>query len=123
MVKPRSHGLMNASTWPRRRQAARRRAERRSSGRTTGSGLTSAARLTSRHLGAACGLELGVDLLVQVGEPTLEVVDLPGLVLGHEGVDEILVRAADERDRRRPRIGVSEDVEEDVERLVRLDVG
>src|SRR3954468_20426346 len=118
MVKPRSQGLMKASTWPRRRQAARRRAERRSSGRADGRGLASATRLTSRHLRAARCFELGVDLLVEAGEPALEVVDLSSLVLGHEGVDEVLVRAADEGDRRRPGVRVPEDVEEDVERLV-----
>src|SRR6185436_14816728 len=123
IVKPRIDGLMKASTWPRRRQAARRRAERRSSGRATGRGLASAARLTSRHLRAACRFELGVDLLVEVREPALEVVDLSGLILRHEGVDEVLVRAADEGDRRRPRVRIPKDVEEDVERLIRLDVG
>src|SRR5262245_20339758 len=105
---------MKARTCPRRRQAARRRAERRSSGRTTGR-LASAARLSSRHLRAACGFELVVDLLVEVRQPGLEVVDLSSLVLRHEGIDEILVRTAHERDRGRPRVRIREDVEEDVE--------
>src|SRR4051812_23235542 len=121
IVKPTIQGLMNASTSPRRRQAARRWAERRSYG-LTATGAASAARAHSGNLWAARGLELVVDLFVEVRDSRFEIVHLAGLVVRDEAVDEILVRAADERDRRRPRVRVREDVEEDVELLVGLDV-
>src|SRR5437762_9642846 len=114
MEKPAIHGLMKASTVPRRRHVARRRERRRSS---AGAPETECwtAEVNSGNLRASSRGELVVDLLVEAGQSPLEVADLPCLVLRHESVHEILVRAPDEGDGRRSRFRITEDVEEDVE--------
>src|SRR5436305_15305629 len=100
---------MNASTRPRRRRAARRFAAVRSRL------MSAAAALTSRRAAGVCLLELVVDLLVDVGEPGLEVADVAREVLLDEALERLLVGRADAGDRRRQRVLVAEDVEERLE--------
>ena len=75
-VKPTIQGLMNARTVERRRHLARFLARRR--------------RLGSRHLFALGVGELGVDLLVEVGQAGLQVIHPPGLPLVDEAVEQLL---------------------------------
>src|SRR5215216_4595566 len=102
---------MKASTIPRRRQAARRFAAVRSSW----IGGDAAGALTSRRLARLGLLQLVVDLLVHVREAALEVGLGAGDVLLDEGLERLLVRGADARDRRGRRVRVAEDVEEGLE--------
>src|SRR6188768_47963 len=99
---------MNASTIPRRRQAARRLARDLSSG-------CAATALTSRRLSGLGLLFHRVDLLVRVLEPALEILLRPREVLGDERLEGFLVGGSDAGDRRRRRVLVAEDVQERLE--------
>src|SRR6185295_15975275 len=94
---------MSSRTRRRLRQAARRLARRRS-------GVSATAVMALRRLPLGDLRELVVDLLVELLEPGLQVGDLPGLVLGEEGLGRLLIGRPGRRDRVRRAVLVREDV-------------
>src|SRR5918911_71061 len=108
---------MNASTSPRRRQAARLRARVRSSV----SGCAVAA-LTSRRRAGFGLLQLRVDLLVDIGEAAREVLLRPRQVLRDKALERLLVRRADAGYRRRRSVRVTEHIEEGLEARQRVEL-
>ena len=87
------------ATVPRRRHAARLLARRRSTAGVAGAGALGAPRLParrSRHA-AACLLQLRVDLLVDVGEPAVQILRLARLPLGEEALERLQVGGAGRR--------------------------
>ena len=124
-AKPTSQGLRKSEHGePPRASAARRLARRRSTAGEPVPGRSQAPRLPAHGHGtpaAARLLQLRVDLLVDLGEPALQVLrPCPACHLARKFWNVVEVVRPDRGDRNRRRVRVDEDLPEDREVRVRL---